>query len=154
MGDDQYENFREDIIPPFCVLAYNQMECKPFTNGDGSARRNMWGEPAEMLFRYRGHPSAARSMISDLINQGFDLSYAYKPLHETGGLGHAFVNTLLYLDYDRRGFDYPVVPFLVNCYGSMVIRNRGGPPSTKRNTTHPDLLPNGAWNWARPRPER
>ena len=21
-GDDQYENFKEDIIPPFCVLAY------------------------------------------------------------------------------------------------------------------------------------
>ena len=125
-GDDQYENFKEDIIPPFCVLAYDQMECKPFTNGDGSARRNMWGEPAEKMFRYQGHRSAARSMVGDLINQGFDLSYAYKPLHETGGLGHAFLNTLLYLDYDRRGFDYPVVPFQVNCYGSVVIRNRGG----------------------------
>src|SRR5439155_1366694 len=22
-GDDQYENFKEDIIPPFCVLAYD-----------------------------------------------------------------------------------------------------------------------------------
>ena len=28
-GDDQYENFREDIIPPFCVLAYDQFECQP-----------------------------------------------------------------------------------------------------------------------------
>ena len=71
-GDDQYENFREDIIPPFCILAY-----------------------------------------------------AYQPLHEQG-LGHAILNTLLYLDYDRKGFDYPVVPMLVNCYGSRVIRNKGG----------------------------
>ena len=125
-GDDQYENFREDIIPPFCVLAYDQMECKPLTNGDGGARRNVWGEPPEKVFRYQGHPSAAKSMVSDLIIQGFDLSYAYKPLHETGGLAHAFLNTLLYLDYDRRGFDYPVVPFQVNCYGRVVIRNRGG----------------------------
>ena len=37
-GDDQYENFKEDIIPPFCVLAYEHMDCKPFTNKDGSPR--------------------------------------------------------------------------------------------------------------------
>ena len=53
------------------------------------------------------------------------MSYAYQPLHEPG-LGHAILNTILYLDYDRKGFDYPVVPMLVNCYGSRVIRNQGG----------------------------
>ncbi len=125
-GDDQYENFKEDIIPPFCVLAYDQMDCKPFANSDGSSRSNVWGEPADKLFSYQGHPSAARALVTGLINQGVDMSYAYKPLHETGGLGHAFLNTLLYLDNDRKGFDYPVVPFQVNCYGSKVIRNRGG----------------------------
>jgi len=125
-GDDQYENFKEDIIPPFCVLAYEQMDCKPFTNKDGSPRNNVWKEPADKMFSYRGHSEAARFLISGLINQGIDMSYAYKPLHETGGLGHAFLNTLLYLDYDRKGFDYPVIPFQVNCYGSKVIRNRGG----------------------------
>ena len=30
-GDDQYENFREDIIPPFCVMAYDQVESMPST---------------------------------------------------------------------------------------------------------------------------
>ncbi len=29
-GDDQYENFREDIIPPFCLLAYEGMAPKPW----------------------------------------------------------------------------------------------------------------------------
>jgi hypothetical protein len=30
-GDDQYENFREDIIPAFSVLAYqDDLECKPW----------------------------------------------------------------------------------------------------------------------------
>ena len=33
---------------------------------------------------------------------------------------------MLYLDLDRKGFDIPVVPVSVNCYGSSVIRNRGG----------------------------
>ena len=124
-GDDQYENFKEDIIPPFCVLAYDQIDCTPFTLKDGSARRNVWNEPADKVFHYQGHP-AARQLVSSLIEQGIDMSYAYKPLHFEGGLGHAFINTLLYLDYDRKGFDYPVIPFAVNCYGSKVIRNRGG----------------------------
>jgi hypothetical protein len=124
-GDDQYENFKEDIIPPFCVLAYDQMECQPFTNKDGSARRNVWDESAGETFQYQGHSKAARFLLSGLIDHGIDMAYAYKPLHQPG-LGHAILNTLLFLDYDRRGFDYPVVPFLVNCYGSKIIQNRGG----------------------------
>ena len=125
-GDDQYENFKEDIIPPFCVLAYGEMECQPFKLKDGQPRVNVWDEPASRTFKYAGHPQAARSLTRGLLEQGIDMAYAYKPLHEKGGLGHAILNTLLYLDYDRQGFDYPVVPFLVNCYGSKVIRNRGG----------------------------
>ncbi len=124
-GDDQYENFREDIIPPFCVLAYDDFHCQPFDGGNGTARRNVWQEPADTVFRYRGHKEGARALATGMIDRGIDLAYAYRPLHEPG-LGHAILNTLLYLDYDRKGFDYPVIPFLVNCYGSRVIRNRGG----------------------------
>ena len=29
-GDDQYENFKEDVIPPFCVLAYESIEHRPW----------------------------------------------------------------------------------------------------------------------------
>jgi len=28
-GDDQYENFREDIIPPYCVAAYEKFTFSP-----------------------------------------------------------------------------------------------------------------------------
>jgi hypothetical protein len=31
----------------------------------------------------------------------------------------------VYLDLDRRGFPFPVVPFHVNCYGSAVISAKG-----------------------------
>src|SRR6266571_2120299 len=44
-GDDQYENFKEDIIPPFCVLAYEQLTFQPYHRLRG--RPNIWGEPAE-----------------------------------------------------------------------------------------------------------
>ena len=54
------------------------------------------------------------------------MAYAYKPLHEKAGLGHAFANTILFLDVDRKGFNYPILPMAVNCYGSNVVRMRGG----------------------------
>jgi hypothetical protein len=122
-GDDQYENFREDIIPPFCVLAYDDYEFQPFHRlGE---RPNIWGEPHDQVFKARGHHEAGRYLASGLLEAGVDMAYAYKPLHGDG-LGHAFANTLLFLDLDRQGFHYPVLPVAVNCYGSNVIRMRGG----------------------------
>ena len=124
-GDDQYENFRETIIPPFCILAYEESESTPFQKGFASGKRNAWDESADKAFRYQGHPEAARWLTTQLIEQGVDMAYAYKPLHDPG-LPHSILNTLLFLDYDREGFDIPVVPFAVNCYGRGVISNRGG----------------------------
>ena len=159
-GDDQYENFRETIIPPFCILAYEDSESTPFKKGFAAGKRNAWDEPSQTsAFKYRGHPQAARWLAGQLIEQGVDMAYAYKPLHDPG-LPHSILNTLLYLDYDRKGFDIPVVPFAVNCYGSKVISNRGGILPHKENGKflEPDPrlgLPSSAvCKWARRRPER
>jgi hypothetical protein len=122
-GDDQYENFKEDIIPPFCVLAYEQLTFQPYHRLRD--RPNIWGEPNDKVFTSPGHQAAGRFLASRLLEEGIDMAYAYRPLHEDG-LGHAFANTLLFLDLDRKGFHYPVLPVAVNCYGSSVIRNRGG----------------------------
>jgi hypothetical protein len=120
-GDDQYENFKEDIIPPFCVLAYEAIEHRPWNEARWP---NVWDEPKDATFTYKGHRPAAKLLTTGLLDAGFDVSYAYQPLHHP--LGHAFMNTLLFLDYDRQGFPYPVVPFQVNCYGRRVIAQRGG----------------------------
>ena len=122
-GDDQYENFREDISPPFCVLAYDQFQFKPFHRLGG--RPNIWGEPEDKVFTSPGHHEAGRYLTRGLLEEGIDMAYAYQPLHGDG-LGHAFANTLLFLDLDRQGFEYPVLPVSVNCYGRNVIRMRGG----------------------------
>lgn len=124
-GDDQYENFREDLVPPFCVLALDETEIRPFASGATAMRPNVWGEPREQAFRYPGHRAGAKALARGLLERGIDLPYAYRTLHDDG-LAHAFANTLLYLDYDRRGFPYPVVPFQVNCYGSTLLATRGG----------------------------
>lgn len=122
VGDDQYENFREDIIPPFCVFGLDD----PFTEqpwkGD---RKNRWNEAADWTLTLHGHRDAAKILTTGLIERGFDIPYAYKPLH-IDHLAHAFTNTLLYLDWDRRGFPYPVVPFAINCYGRNLLQAQGG----------------------------
>ena len=134
-GDDQYENFREDLIPPFSVLAYESASTPWSMVKYGP---NVWGEPDDAEIFVQGHRRAAKSLVSGLLEEGFDVAYAYEPLHHPG-LSHAFLNTVLYLDYDRRGFQVPVVPFAVNCYGRRVITQRGFLPDP-RLAGDPDAL--------------
>jgi len=123
-GDDQYENFKEDVIPPFCVLAYETVEHRPWSEPRWKTMPNAWDETADTTFVYKGHRAAAKTLVTGLLEGGFDVSYAYRPLHHP--IGHAFLNTLLFLDYDRQGFPYPVIPFSINCYGRRVISQYGG----------------------------
>ena len=122
-GDDQYENFKEDCVPPFAVLAYDEVTVKPWSHG---RHTNWWNEPDEQEFVIKGHRAAGRYLATALLGDGIDVAYAYKPLHGEG-LGHAFVNSVLYLDFDRKGFPYPVLPISVNAYGRWLIGARGRP---------------------------
>jgi hypothetical protein len=121
-GDDQYENFREDGVAPFCVFALDTIESRPFARLGTAA--NAWGEPNDTVVTLAGHRAAGRYLTTALIEQGFDMPYAYTMRHEAG-LPHAFINALLLLDYDREGLPWPVLPFHVNCYGSSTISKRG-----------------------------
>ena len=120
-GDDQYENFQEDLIPPFAVLAYKDQEIQPWLGRKNTG--NPWDEPIDFKFSVRGHQEAGKYLAAGLIEAGFDMLYAYRPSHNP--LGHAFKNTLLLLDDELTGFDTPVVPFHVNCYGRRVIAAHG-----------------------------
>ena len=72
-GDDQYENFKEDVVPPYCIAAYDRIK---FT----SPPTNIWGKPTKRSTC----PAIARpprGWRAELIEEGFDTAYAYKPLH-------------------------------------------------------------------------
>jgi len=122
-GDDQYENYQEDCVPAFSILAYDNVDVQPWK----TSRRgvNSWDEPEDKTFNILGHREGGKHLASSLLNDGFDVAYSYKPLHQ--GLGHAFVNSVLYLDWDRKGFPYPLVPFTVNSYGRKLVGSRGVP---------------------------
>lgn len=121
-GDDQYENYKEDVIPAFSVLAYDQAELKPWDHDFGTP--NVWNESADTEWTLKSHQEAGKYLASRLIEADLDVAYAYEPLH--GGWGHAFTNTVAFLDYEReKGWDYPTLAFHVNCYGRSVIVHRG-----------------------------
>ena len=82
-GDDQHENFVEDIIPPFCILAYDQIEARPWQKT--GVAPNVWGEAADTTFRIAGHRQAGKYLATGLLEQGVDMPYAYRPLHYPGG---------------------------------------------------------------------
>jgi hypothetical protein len=144
-GDDQYENFREDCVPPFSILAYDSVEFQPWK---GYKRgRNAWDEPEDQTFSVKGHRAGGKYLATALLKEGIDVAYAYKPLHRP--LGHAFANSLLYLDYDRKGFPYPVVPFAVNAYGRWVVAAHGTPmfPSEAAKIPVSELDPPAPQPW-------
>lgn len=121
-GDDQYENFTEEVIPAFCVLAYDDVELHPFA---GRSQPNAWGEPEDATVKVHGRRDIGRHLATSLLVEGFDVAYAYRP-GQGKPFPHAFLNTQLFLDYDREGFPYPMLPISVNCYGRHVIARRGG----------------------------
>jgi hypothetical protein len=140
-GDDQYENFHEDLVPPFSIYICDRFDTQPYHKRrfrrDGTEIFNVWGEDVDHTFTHRGHREGAKYLTTRLLEMGYPMPYAYKTLHYQG-LPHAFLNTLLFLDYDRKGFDYPVIPFHVNCYGSSVVKNRGGSPLQAAPDAEPD----------------
>jgi len=126
-GDDQYENFREEVIPSFCVFAYGDTEVDPFGVLKILKLPNVWQLPDGQRFTMRGAPDFAKELAGDLISSGLDVAYSYAPRPGIN-FPHAFANTQIYLDYDNVGtkFDYPIVPIAVNCYGEHVIARHGG----------------------------
>ncbi len=120
-GDDQYENFTEDLIPPYAVLAYDDLLAKPWINRTSP---NVWGEAADTEIPVKGHPTLARALTESLLEDGIDVAYAYTQRHHPD-LAHAFLNAIMFLDYDRVGFPWPVVAMPINCYGRKVISARG-----------------------------
>jgi len=89
-----------------------------------NSKANVWNEDSSFAYRLRGRPDIAKQLATALIERDFDVAYAYKPLHHRS-VGHAFANSILYLDYHRTGYEHPTICFPLNCYGRRVVSCRG-----------------------------
>lgn len=124
-GDDQYELFREDVVPAFCVIASDRLAFSPWRGSSGNAIPNVWDEDPDIRFEVRGDAEFGRYLATSLLHDDVDVAYAYAT-RDDRPFPHAVSNTVLFLDYHRRGFPYAVVPMTVNCYGRLAVSRRGG----------------------------
>jgi hypothetical protein len=60
-GDDQYELFREDVVPAFCVVAAESLTFSPWRGSTGAVIPNIWEEDVDTQFELRGHAAFATS---------------------------------------------------------------------------------------------
>ncbi|MDA1215641.1 MAG: extradiol ring-cleavage dioxygenase [Chloroflexi bacterium] len=120
---EQMENFGEDCMPPFCVYAYEDMDIQPH-HRFASMCPTIWGEDENTKVPIKGARLMGKYLTTKLIGHGFDMPYAYKPLHETT-LAHTFEGLITHLDWDRKGFPYPILPFYVNAYGHRHLTGKG-----------------------------
>ncbi|MDG2278065.1 MAG: hypothetical protein P8L31_08890 [Pseudomonadales bacterium] len=125
-GDDQYENFKEDVIPPFNIYCMDSFHSRPFEMlkmlGDPP---NIWGVDSGFAYDVAGNGILGRSLAHAIIESDCPIAYSYKYANHDH-LSHAFANACVYLDWDQKGWPYPIIPISVNCYGTGVIKSRGG----------------------------
>ncbi|MEZ2389131.1 extradiol ring-cleavage dioxygenase [bacterium RCC_150] len=126
-GDDQYENFREEVVPPFCILAYGDLEVSAFEVMNERGSPNFWGKPEDSKIVLHGDAKEAKRLADLLIADSFDMAYSYKK-RAGAHFPHAILNTQLFLDYENAGAEmsYPFIPMTVNCYGQHAIARKGG----------------------------
>ena len=113
-GDDQQECFDFSNFPAFAVYVGEEFE------GALSARDAGFGRPAAdggerppaTRARLKGHPELSVSILTGLMQHGFDPAFSMdmpKPEH---GIGHAFLRPAESL----TDLQTPVLPLLINCY--------------------------------------
>ena len=125
-GDDQCENFKEDIIPPFNVYCMDGYESAPFAMlGALGSGASIWNEPTDYMYEVPGDCMLARDLAHGIISLDCPVAYSYRFLNQQT-LTHAFANAMVFLDWQKSGWNYPIIPIAVNCYGTGVIHTRGG----------------------------
>jgi hypothetical protein len=74
IADDQYENFKETIIPPFCVYGLDDdFEQEVWSHGYIAKQANYWGEPHDWKMKTHGHREGAKYLTAGLINRAVSM---------------------------------------------------------------------------------
>ncbi len=116
VGDDQNEQFGDQVMPAFCVYRGESVEVKRRTGGGGGQWGNMaWAQAfkSEVSEKPTVYPAAndlADHVVQSLIDDEFDVS-ASSELRDEVGLGHAF--NFLYRTILPEG-NIPLLPVMIN----------------------------------------
>lgn len=116
-GDDQSEQFDFTNYPALEIFAGESFSGFKISGKFGLPvpRRERESRPknSEHWATTPGHPGMARWLITQLMEEGFDISFSLALPRPEEGIGHAFMRPSFYL---APNYDIPTVPFFVNCY--------------------------------------
>jgi aromatic ring-opening dioxygenase catalytic subunit (LigB family) len=116
-GDDQSEQFDFNNYPALEIFAGESYAGFKVSGKFGlpipHSARLPRPKTAEHWVATPGHPQVARWLITQLMDDGFDVSFSLGLPRPEDGIGHAFMRPYVYL---APNYDIPTVPFFVNCY--------------------------------------
>lgn len=120
-NQEHFENFKEDILPAFCLYCADTHRVEPnHMLARGPLGESEWDEGPEVVWNIPGNKSVARYVANKLMDAGFDVATAYKGLH-LERLAHTFTGVINYLNWDRTGWNFPTVPIHLNCDGEKDV---------------------------------
>ena len=120
INEEHFENFHEDVLPALCIYAADNHIVEPHQLRGRSVAGSEWDEPDDTRWTVPGNRHAARYLARALLDDGFDLAIAYEGLH-LDHLAHTFTGVVNYLDWDRQGLSFPIIPLHLNCYGEKYV---------------------------------
>ncbi len=116
-GDDQSEQFDFNNYPALEIFAGESYQGFKISGKFGlpvpKSTRLPRPKTDEHWVTTPGHPQVARWLITELIEEGFDISFSLGLPRPDEGIGHAFMRPFVYL---APGYNIPTIPFFVNCY--------------------------------------
>jgi hypothetical protein len=101
---DHRDGWRANICPQYWIMAHNSVETNLFP------RNNVFGEDPGRVDTIAGHREAALYLTRQLQDRGHNPLYTLEP-EQPGGIDHHVQAGLVHLNWDKRVFDIPVVPF-------------------------------------------
>jgi len=111
-GDDQLECFDFSNFPSFAVYVGEEFEGALSVRDGFPGRAGNGGEVQAGKARIKGHPELGVSLLTGMMQHGFDPAFCMEMPKPERGVGHAFLRPAESLAF----LDRPVVPILVNCY--------------------------------------
>jgi hypothetical protein len=129
---DHMESLKSYALPQYWIQAHEETQYKPFAGMANFGLENRFGEDPERVVTLKGHQAGALHLVRGLQDEGFDPTYSTEQLHP-GGLTHTFAGVAVHLDWDKREFETPFVPFPIDPFGPRARRAEGLGPMEPGN---------------------
>jgi Catalytic LigB subunit of aromatic ring-opening dioxygenase len=111
-GDDQRECFDFENFPAFAVYVGPDFEGNTFRTAPPFTGPIPPHAPPSPRAKLVGHPEFAVSLLTGLMEHGFDPAFCMEMPNPERGVGHAFLRP----SESLTDFDLPTVPVFLNCY--------------------------------------